>query len=72
MMSNLEFKKHGERYEINLSHSKNTKSYYRNIVDKDPNKLAQILIDLHLEGYPIEKAVKIMRERMTKKDWLGL
>lgn len=71
IMSQLEFKKHREKFELNLSHSKNSRSYYHNVIDKDPNKLAQIFIDLFLEGYPIEKAFRIMQERINKKDWLG-
>ena len=41
-MTYLEFKKHKGNYEINLFHSKNSKSHYKNIIDKDVNKLAQI------------------------------
>jgi len=68
----LEFKKHKDNFEVNVFHSRNTRSHYRNIIDKDPRKLAQVFIDLFLEGYPIEKAFKIMQERIRKKDWLGL
>ena len=69
---NLEFKKHKENYEINLFSSKKSKSSYRNIIDKDVNKLAQILIDLYMYGFPIEKAMRIFYEKIKKKDWLGL
>lgn len=69
---NLEFKKNRERFEINIFSSKKAKSDYRNILDKDANKLAQILIDLYMYGFPIEKAVSIFNERVKKKDWLGL
>lgn len=67
----LAFKKHGRNHEINAV-SKGGKSYYTNIIDRDANKLAQIFIDLHFEGYPIEKAFKLMQERLKKKDWFGL
>lgn len=71
IMSTLEFKKNRENFEITLNHSKGSKSFYRNVIDKDYNKLAQILIDLYLEGYPIEKAFKIMKDRIHKRDWIG-
>jgi len=44
--------------------------YYTNVIDKDPKKLAQIFIDLWLEGYPIDQAYKIMQERLRRKDWI--
>jgi hypothetical protein len=70
----LEFKKHRQGYEVNVFESKrkNRESCYRNIIDKDPNKLAQILIDLYMYGFPIEKAIHIYFEKVRKKDWLGL
>lgn len=67
----LEIKKHRDRYELNLFHSKGSGCHYHSIIDKDPKKLAQVLIDLKLDGYPIDKAVRIMRERISKKDWIG-
>lgn len=71
-MNNLEIKKHKQNYEVSLFHGKNSKSHYNNIIDRDPNKLAQILIDLYLEGFPIERAIKLWEERFKKKDWLGI
>jgi len=68
----LEVKKHKTNYEVNVFYSKNSKSHYHNIIDKDPNKLAQILIDLYLEGFPIDKAIQEFKERLGNKDWLGL
>lgn len=68
----MEFKKNREGFEVNVFNSKGSKSSYRNIIDKDTNKLAQILIDLHLYGFPIEKAILIFNKRLDKKDWLGL
>jgi len=71
-MSRLEFKKNKTNFEVNLFSSKDSKSFYRNIIDKDKNKLAQILIDLHLYGFPVEEAVKMFLKRVRVKDWLGL
>lgn len=71
-MSFLKFKKNREKYEVNSFYSQNSKAHYHNYIDNDPHKLAQVLIDLYLEGYPIEKAVEIMMKRIAKKDWLGL
>lgn len=70
-MAILEFKRHKENYEINLFDSKNSKSHYTNIIDKNPAKIAQILMDLYLDGFPIEKAIKIYLGRIKSKDWLG-
>jgi len=69
---NLEFKNHKDKFEVNVFEGKKDKSSYRNIIDKDPNKLAQILIDLYMFGFPIEKAIHIFNEKVKKKDWLGL
>ena len=67
----LEFKKHKENYEVNVFEGKSKESSYRNIIDKDPRKLAQILIDLYMSGFPMGKAVHIFNNRVKKKDWLG-
>ena len=69
-MRRLEFKKHKDEYEINIFEGK--MSSYRNILDKDPNKLAQIFIDLQMGGFPIGKAIHIFNEKVKRKDWLGL
>ena len=71
-MSILEVKRHRDNYEANVYYSKHSKSNYHNIMNKDPNKIAQILIDLTLEGFPIDKAILIYNQRIEKKDWLGL
>ena len=71
-MAILELKKYKDKHEINLYYSKSSGSHYRNIVDKDPNKLAQIFIDLMFEGYPIKEAIKIFNTRFRNRDWLGL
>ena len=68
----LEFKSNRDKYEVNVFENKKSKSSYRNIIDKDVNKLAQILIDLYLQGFPIEKAFMIFHTKVKKKDWLGL
>lgn len=70
-MTDMILKKHKGRIEVNLFYNKDSKSHYHNIIDKDPNRLAQILIDLMIDGFPVEKAVKIMQEKIKKKDWMG-
>lgn len=46
---------------------------YRNLIDKDPNKIAQVLLDLEIvDSFPILKAVKIYLEKRESKDWMGL
>ena len=46
---------------------------YRNMIDKDPNKIAQVLIDLEIvDNFPIFEAVKIYLKRHDTKDWLGV
>lgn len=70
-MENLRIKKHKENYEVGVFFGKSSKSSYSNIIDKDPNKIAQILIDLIIQGFPIEKAMDIVRERIGRRDWLG-
>ncbi len=75
-MSYLGLKKGRDKSDISLYYSKEKNRgkgrFYTNIIDKDPKKLAQIFIDLWLEGYPIDQAHKIMQERLRRKDWLGL
>ena len=75
-MSYLGFKKGKDKSHISLYNRmekhKGKGRYYTNIIDKDPKKLAQILIDLWLEGYPVDQAYKTMQERLRRKDWLGL
>jgi len=69
----IEFKSNRDRYEVNVFEGKKkSKSSYRNIIDKDASKLAQVLIDLYLQGFPIEKAFVIFHTKVKKKDWLGL
>lgn len=75
-MAQIEIKRQKDKYRVSLFHSDNPKkpgrSYYWNMIDKDAKKLAQVFIDLWAEGFPIEKAYKIMQERLKRKDWLGL
>lgn len=69
----MNIKRNKRNYEVNVFHSKESRtSSYTNIVDTDPNKLAQILIDLMIQGFPIEKAIKLFREKVEKKDWIGI
>ena len=70
-MGHIEVKKHRDRYEVNAFYKQGSKSYYRIILDKDARKLAQFLVDLFLEGFPVKKALEIFVKRMKKKDWLG-
>jgi len=68
----LEVKKNRENYEVNIFSGKNSKSQYHNIITRDPNRLAQVLIDLMIQGFPVEKAIKIVHERIKKHDWMGI
>lgn len=68
----MDIKKHKDDYELNLfTSAKERKSFYRNIINKDPRRLAQIFLDLYIYGFPIEKAIKLFKQRLKKKDWLG-
>lgn len=71
-MAFIDMKKHRDFYEINVFHSHGSKSHYKNIIDKDPHRLAQIFIDLIIMGFPVEKAIKIMRQKIKRKDWMGV
>ena len=71
-MGRLEFKRHNKNFEINVFEGNSKLSSYTNIIDKDPNKLAQIFIDLYMNGFPIGKAIHIFNNKVKKKDWLGL
>lgn len=71
---NLEIKKIGnkDKYELRTytGNRKGSNSYF-NIIDRDPVKLAQILIDIEImESFPVEKAVKIYLKRKRNGDWL--
>lgn len=68
----LDIKKNKENYEVNVFHNKKSKSHYWNLITKDPQRLAQILIDLEIQGFPITKAISIFMQRMRTKDWMGL
>ena len=65
-------KKHKGNMEVNVFSKGSSKSQYNNIIDRDPNKIAQVLLDLIILGFPIEKAMNIVRERIRKKDWMGI
>lgn len=64
-------KRHKENFEVNVFPTKKSKSQYTNIITNDPNVIAQILIDLIIQGVPIERAIKIMNARIKKGDWMG-
>ena len=70
-MSFLRIQKHKDGYDLNAYTSKNSDSIYNNHIDKDYRKIAQILIDLHLEGFPIKEAIVLFEEKMNKRDWVG-
>ncbi len=65
----LEIKKHKENYEVNVFEKES--HVYGNVFTRDPNRIAQILIDLEFQGFPIKEAIKIMQKRFEEKDWLG-
>ena len=68
----MEIKQHRQGYEVNLFYSKNSRSHYHTIL-RDWRGLEQFLIDLTLEGkIDVDKAISGWRERLKKKDWLGL
>lgn len=71
-MKKLNLKRNRENYEISLTHGKSTKSQYNTILNHDYNQIAQVLIDLYLEGFAIEEAINIFQERIRKRDWLGI
>jgi len=70
-MAIVDIKRNRERYDLNVFFNKNSKSHYTNIMDKDAKKLALVFLDLYYEGFPIEKAYKLMKEMIEDKDWLG-
>lgn len=76
-MGRLEVRKQGEgRYKASLFHKDKPsppreKAHFWTFIDKDYNKLAQFLIDLYLQGFPIEKAIQKFNERVKRRDWLG-
>lgn len=76
-MARLEVVRDGKKqnFRANVFHSDRRKGKekvsYWNIIDKDKTKLAQLFIDLHLEGFPIIEAFKIFRDRVDRRDWLG-
>lgn len=70
-MTYIKMKKNKGNVEVNVF-GEGKKSYYGNVITRDPQVIAQILIDLMFQGFPIEKAIKIFNERMKKKDWMGI
>jgi len=71
-MTYLKIKKNRGNYEVNVFHSRKSKSQYTNILNKDPNQIAQVLIDLIVQGFPIQEAIQIVNERIRRKDWMGI
>lgn len=70
-MVHMNLKRNKENFNVNVFYSSNSKSHYGNVLTKDAKRLAQIFIDLNFEGFPIEKAFKIFKERTDQKDWFG-
>lgn len=73
-MVELEIKRHKDKFEVAVFPSKRRGdgSSYSNTIDRDPNKIAQVLIDLEtVDDFPIFEAVKIYLQRRKNKDWLG-
>lgn len=72
-MTFMRLKKNKENVEVNLYHSdrRNSKSYYNNLIDKDPNKLSLIFLDLYFEGFPIFEAIDKLKKKIDQKDWWG-
>lgn len=66
----------GNTYKLNLYYNKprrgKNENIYGNIIVADPNNIAQILLDLELNGLPIEKALQVYQRRKSNRDWLGL
>lgn len=75
-MTNLEVKQHKSNFEVIASfgkHNRGGDTIYHNIIDRDPNKIAQVLLDLEIVAdFPIEEAVQIYLKKHNAKDWLGL
>ena len=75
-MSRLEIRRNRNNYEVlhYFGNGKKGSPVYCNILDKDPKKIAQVILDLDFEGYPMEQAVTeyLRRKNGPKKDWLGL
>ncbi len=69
---NDEFKKHKGNIEVNVFGKNDKKSSYTNLITKDPNIIAQVLMDLIILGFPIEKAIIKVNERIKKHDWMGV
>jgi len=79
-MDYLKFEKMGDKYNVRVYGKKqgfrrkttDSTSYY-NVFDKNPTIIAQILLDLDLlQGFPIEKAIAIYKEKKSSRDWIGL
>ena len=77
-MGRLEVHKAGEgRYKAsfffkNKPSPPREKVSFWTIVDKDYRKLAQFLIDLEMNGFPIEKAIRERKKRLKDRNWMGI
>ena len=70
----LEVKKHRDNYEVNIfnKYRRKNKAVYHNIIDRDPKRIALILHDLEIEGFPIAKAITLFKSIKSEVDWLGI
>lgn len=71
-MVHLRFKKNKGNIEVNVFSGRQSKSIYGNLITPDPKRIAQVLLDLSVMGFPIEKAIRIVLKRIKKKDWIGI
>jgi len=66
-----EIKRNRESIEVNVFDSGAKRiSQYNNKITKDPNIIAQVLMDLEIMGFPISKAVVKYLERIRNNDWI--
>lgn len=72
MAQRLQVKPHRNFYDIDILSERNQGSSYHNIIDRDPKKIAIVLMDLYREGFPIEEAVRIFLNKVEQRDWLSL
>lgn len=73
MEKKLEVRKHKSKYEVSITLGRRNKTTYHIILDNDPAKIAQMMMDLEfIGGYKIPEAINIYLDRMQRKDWLGL
>lgn len=75
-MTRLEIKKFKSGYQADYFYRDKPKpprekADRKYIITKDQVTLSFFLQDLVFEGFPVEKAFKLMQERLNRHDWLG-